>query len=204
MPLHLVDHPLAQEALANLRDRATPADAFRRWAQLAALYLMADATRDLPTTPAVVTTPLEDADARFPAPVAVVGILRAGLGLAQPIADHIPGATLGYIGLERDERTAQARAYYKKLPDLRGRRTLVVDPMLATGGSAELALRDIFAAGAEDVRFLCVVAAPEGVARLTAAFPSLAVHALALDRQLDERKYIRPGLGDFGDRLFGT
>jgi uracil phosphoribosyltransferase len=134
----------------------------------------------------------------------VVPILRAGLGMVQPIQDIFPDVSIGYIGLERDHTTAIARSYYCKLPPLDGKRVLVVDPMLATGGSAAQAIEVIKAAGGKELAFLCIVASPEGVATLQKAHPDVAIHAGALDRALNAKKYILPGLGDFGDRLYGT
>lgn len=204
MAIVVVQHALAQHVLTRLRDRTTPPEQFRRLASQAALLLAMEAARDLAATEHPVETPIETTTGTTAQGISVVAILRAGLGLAQPMADFLPGATLGFLGLERDERTALARAYYAKLPPLSGRRVLLVDPMLATGGSAIQAMGALPEAARPSVRFVCVVAAPEGVAALEAAFPQLTIVTLALDRCLNERKYIVPGLGDFGDRLFGT
>ncbi len=137
-------------------------------------------------------------------PIAVVPILRAGLGMLEAIADLFPEVSVGYIGLERDERTAVANHYYCKLPSLEGKVVLLCDPMLATGGSACQAVRLLNEAGASSIRMLCVVAAPQGVERLLTEWPNVAIFAAAVDEGLDGRKYIVPGLGDFGDRLYGT
>jgi uracil phosphoribosyltransferase len=137
-------------------------------------------------------------------PIAVVPILRAGLGMLQPFHDIFPDVSVGYVGLERDHATAIAHSYYCKLPPLAGKRVLVVDPMLATGGSAAQAITLVKAQGAAEVVFVCIVAAPEGVAHVHRAHPEMPIFAGALDRTLNERKYILPGLGDFGDRLYGT
>ena len=134
----------------------------------------------------------------------IVPILRAGLGMLQPFHDAFPDVSVGYIGLERDHETAVARSYYCKLPPLEGKRVIVVDPMLATGGSAVQAVSVVKAAGAKEIVFVCIVASPEGVAAMQAAHPEVPIHTGALDRALNSRKYILPGLGDFGDRLYGT
>jgi uracil phosphoribosyltransferase len=134
----------------------------------------------------------------------VVPILRAGLGMVQPFQDIFPDVSIGYVGLERDHTTAIARSYYCKLPPLDSKRVVVVDPMLATGGSAAQAIDVVKAAGAKEVVFVCIVASPEGVAAMEKAHPTVPIHAGALDRELNGKKYILPGLGDFGDRLYGT
>jgi uracil phosphoribosyltransferase len=205
MPLHLLDHPLAAHCLAALRDRQTGPDAFRRHCERLTLLLAAEATRDLPVRPTRVETPLEWAEGRqLAAPVVAVPILRAGLGMLPPLIHLFPDITVGYVGLERDETTAVARSYYRKFPPLEGRVVLVLDPMLATGGSANEALGALAAAGAIDLRLVCIVAAPEGIALLAESHPAVSIFAAARDRCLDERKFILPGLGDFGDRLYGT
>jgi uracil phosphoribosyltransferase len=137
------------------------------------------------------------------APV-LVPVLRAGLGMLDAALDLLPDATVGYVGLERDETTAIASSYYCKLPPVGDRVALLLDPMLATGGSAAWAINQLYTAGAAEVRLLCAVAAPEGVARLEESFPKLSIFTAALDRELNARSYILPGLGDFGDRLYGT
>lgn len=206
MPLHVVEHPLVDDVLARLRDKATPSDRFRRLAHRAALLLVADATRDLPLEATRVETPLETTTARQIATrVVAVPVLRAGLGLLDAFLELLPHAQVGYFGLERNEETAVARRYYEKIPkDLGGAVVFLLDPMLATGGSAALAIEGLRELGAREIRLLSIVAAPEGVAYLEKAAPGVRVFAAALDRCLNERKYILPGLGDFGDRLFGT
>ena len=168
--------------------------------------LAAEATRDLPLAEADVETPLEVARVRrTERRVVVVPVLRAGLGMLDAFLDLVPSAEVGYLGLERDEATAVARCYYDKVPpDLGDATVFVLDPMLATGGSAGQAIEGLAARGARRVRLVSIVAAPEGVAHLESVVPDAEVYAAALDRELDARKYIRPGLGDFGDRLFGT
>jgi uracil phosphoribosyltransferase len=205
MPLHLLDHPLAAHVLTRLRDKTTPPAQFRSLCHQVALLLALDATRDLATQEHAVETPLEPFKGRALArPLVVVPILRAGLGMVQPIVDLFPDVSIGYIGLERDHDTAQARNYYCKLPPLKNVRVLLVDPMLATGGSAVKALDVIFSRGATEVDLLNIVAAPEGVAVVEKAYPKMRIFSAGLDRELNARKYILPGLGDFGDRLYGT
>jgi uracil phosphoribosyltransferase len=170
------------------------------------LLVAAEATRDLPTTDAEVETPLETAKARvLGRRVVAVPVLRAGLGMLDAFLELVPSAEVGYFGLERNEVTAVARRYYEKVPKkLEDAVVYLLDPMLATGGSAAMAIEGLKGLGARQVRLLCVVAAPEGVAYLEKTEPEAEVYTAALDRQLNDRKYILPGLGDFGDRLFGT
>jgi uracil phosphoribosyltransferase len=206
MPLHVVEHPLVEDALAALRDRRTSSTEFRRLARRVSLMVAAEATRDLPTVSKEVETPLETVRCRTIASrVVAVPVLRAGLGMLDAFLDLVPSAQVGYFGLERNEQTAVARRYYEKVPkDLANAVVYLLDPMLATGGSAAMAIEGLKGLGARQVRLLCVVAAPEGVAYLEKTEPEAEVYTAALDRQLDDRKYILPGLGDFGDRLFGT
>lgn len=205
MPLHVLSHPLGQHLLTHLRDKTTKPALFRALSYQVSLLLALEATRDLATVEKRIDTPLEPFTGRVLAkPIAVVPILRAGLGMLQPFHDIFPDISVGYIGLERDHATAIAHSYYCKLPPLEGERVVVVDPMLATGGSAAQALTLVKAQGAAEIVFVCIVAAPEGVARVHAAHPDMPIHAGALDRELNDRKYILPGLGDFGDRLYGT
>ncbi|MEI6105611.1 MAG: uracil phosphoribosyltransferase, partial [Opitutae bacterium] len=167
--------------------------------------LALDATRDLATEDKPIQTPMEAMMGRVLAkPLVIVPILRAGLGMLQPFHDTFPDVSVGYVGLERDHATAVARSYYCKLPPLTGARVVVVDPMLATGGSAVQAIDVVKAAGGKEIVFVCIVASPEGAATLQQAHPEVAIYAGALDRALNARKYILPGLGDFGDRLYGT
>jgi uracil phosphoribosyltransferase len=206
MPLHVVGHPLVEEVLAALRDRRTPPEEFRVLSRRVGLLVTVEATRDLPTREAEVETPLEAARVRrLGSRVVAVPVLRAGLGMLEAFLDLVPSAEVGYYGLERDEETATARSYYQKLPkDLEDAWVFLLDPMLATGGSAAYALADLNTRRARRVRMLSIVAAPEGLAHLEEVSPGAEIYAAALDRQLDDQKYIRPGLGDFGDRLFGT
>jgi uracil phosphoribosyltransferase len=206
MPLRVVTHPVIEDSLARLRERGTPSDEFRRLARRVSLLLAAEATRDLAVAPAEVETPLERTVVRrISSRVVAVPVLRAGLGMLEAFLELVPGAQVGYFGLERNEETAAARRYYEKVPkDLAGAVVFLLDPMLATGGSAAMAVDGLRGLGARQVRLLSIVAAPEGVAHLEATEPEAVVYTAALDRQLNDRKYILPGLGDFGDRLFGT
>ena len=206
MALHIVAHPLLEETLARLRNRTTPCDDFRTLAHRAGLLLAIEATRDLPTVVSSVHSPLEAAAVhRVAARIVAVPVLRAGLGMLGAFLDLVPSAQVGYFGLERDETTAVARCYYEKVPtDLAEAWVFLLDPMLATGGSAVMAVEGLRGMGARRVRLVSIVAAPEGVARLLAAAPDVEIYTAALDRGLDAHKYILPGLGDFGDRLYGT
>jgi uracil phosphoribosyltransferase len=205
MPLHVSKHPLVADSLRGLRDATTEPEEFRTLARKVITLLLHDATADLPVRQGKVRTPLAEADAvEIAAEVVAIPVLRAGLGLLSPVLDLLPRVSVGYIGLERDEETAVARIYYNKLPRLEGKVPLLLDPMLATGGSAAQALDMIKEAGGRDTRMVCIVAAPEGVKVLEERHPEVDVYTAALDDHLNDRAYIVPGLGDFGDRLFGT
>jgi len=203
--LTVVDHPLAAHLLTQLRDRATHPSVFRTLTRRLTTVLVLEATRDLPAAPREVETPLERTEGTelAPGPVAVP-VLRAGLGMLEAVTDLFPGVSVGYIGLERDERTLEPSSYYEKLPPMEGKHALLLDPMLATGGTATRACAAIAARDAASVRMVCIVAAPEGVKRLEEAHPDVAIFTASLDRQLNDAGYILPGLGDFGDRLYGT
>ena len=203
--LHLLNHPLGTHVLTHLRDQTTKPVLFRTLSYQISLLLALEATRDLATEEKRIATPMEPMTGRVLAkPLVIVPILRAGLGMVQPFQDNFPDVSVGYVGLERDHTTAIARSYYCKLPPLDGKRVFVLDPMLATGGSAVQAIDVVKAAGATEIGFICIVAAPEGVAKLAQAHPEVPIYAGALDRELNAKKYILPGLGDFGDRLYGT
>ena len=205
MPLQVLNHPLAGHLLAALRDKTTPPAQFRTLAANLTTILAIQATYGMRVRDALVETPIKETRCRvLDQPLAVVPVLRAGLGMLEPIVQLFPEVAVGYIGLERREDTAIARSYYSKLPNLAGTYTLCVDPMLATGGSAAQAIGLIKAHGAEQVTMVCIVAAPQGVQKLQEMHPDVQIVAGALDETLDERKFIVPGLGDFGDRLYGT
>ncbi len=206
VPVHLVDHPLVHDALATLRDKETSAERFRQAATRISVLLVAEALREIPTRPVTVETPLGPAEGRrVDCDLVVVPVLRAGLGMLDAVLALVPGARVGHIGLQRDELTAVASQYYAKLPRrLDDSLVLMIDPMLATGGSAVAALDLLRRAGARAVRLVCIVAAPEGVALVQQRHPSAEIYTPVVDRELNAHKFIVPGLGDFGDRLYGT
>jgi uracil phosphoribosyltransferase len=206
VPVHLVEHPLVHDALSILRDTSTTPEVFRRMAVRISLLLAAEATRDLPAESATVTTPLGPAEGRrVSGDVVVVPVLRAGLGMLDAILELIPSARVGHIGLQRDEMTAVASRYYSKLPaNLAGSFVLMIDPMLATGGSAVAALDMLRESGARQVRMICIVSAPEGIALVERHHPDVHIFTPVVDQGLNDHKFIVPGLGDFGDRLYGT
>jgi uracil phosphoribosyltransferase len=203
--LRVVDHPVMARAVTELRAAGTTRAAFRTALADASSMLAYEALRDLPTYEVEVETPMERTTGSRPAPVMVIAVLRAGLGMVDGFLRFMPDAAIGHLGMRRNEQTLQPEDYYESLPEGVERSTVfVVDPMLATGGSAVAALGRLRRAGASDLRLVCLVAAPEGVAAVRAAHPEVPILAAVLDRGLDERGYIRPGLGDAGDRLFGT
>lgn len=206
MSLHILDHPLAAHIITHLRDKTTKPATFRTLAYQISLLLAIEATRQLETSAKEIETPLEPVSGHELSheTLVVIPILRAGLGMVQPFSDIFPDVSVGYIGLERDHTTAIARSYYCKLPPLEHRHVFLVDPMLATGGSAVQALSIVKEQGGVKPTLVCIVAAPEGVAEVQRNHPGTVIHTAALDRQLNSRKYILPGLGDFGDRLYGT
>jgi uracil phosphoribosyltransferase len=206
VPVHLVDHPLVHDALVSLRNKHTPPEQFRRAATRISVLLAAEALRDVTTAATTVDTPIGLASGlRIGADVVVVPVLRAGLGMLDAVLELVPHARVGHIGLQRDELTAIASQYYSKLPaNLAASYVVMIDPMLATGGSAVAALHLLRRAGAGAIRIICIVAAPEGIALVEAQYPDVLIYTPVVDDRLDERKYIVPGLGDFGDRLYGT
>jgi uracil phosphoribosyltransferase len=205
--LTIVDHPLVQHKLTLMRDRETSTAGFRRLLREISLLLAYEVTRDLPLTKRRVETPLMEMESPVLVgkKLALVSILRAGNGLLDGVLELIPAARVGYVGLYRDEETLRPVQYYFKVPaDLDERVTIALDPMLATGNSSVAAIDLLKQAGARDIRFLCLLAAPEGVARMKEAHPEVRIVTAALDRRLNEKGYILPGLGDAGDRMFGT
>ena len=206
MPVHIVDHPLVHDALVELRDKETTPEHFRRAATRISVLLAAEALRDAPHTAVTVQTPIGPAPGRRLKPdIVVVPVLRAGLGMLDAVLELVPDARVGHIGLQRDELTAIASRYYSKLPTrLDNSYVLMIDPMLATGGSAVEALTLLREAGAVHVRIVCIVAAPEGIAMVEQHHPDVMIFTPVIDERLNEHKYIVPGLGDFGDRLYGT
>jgi len=206
MPLTVLDHPLAHDLLSRLRDVRTDPSEFRALTRRLGWLLITEATRDLATETVSIDTPMEPMETqRISERLVAIPVLRAGLGLLDAVTDLYPDTVVGYVGMERDEVTLQPRDYYAKLPPMDGRRALVVDPMLATGGSGSAAISHVKAnAHPTSITFVCVVAAPEGVAQIERDHPEVPIIAGALDRQLNEQGFILPGLGDFGDRLHGT
>jgi len=205
--LRVVTHPLVQHKVTVLRDRRTPTKQFKELVDEIAMLMAYEATADLSLEPIGVETPLEATQGLQVSgkKLTLVPILRAGLGMVEGIARLVPSARVGHIGLYRDHSTLEPVDYYFKVPsDAAERDFFVLDPMLATGGSAAAAVTSLKRAGATRIRFLCLVAAPEGVRRLAEAHPDVLVYCAALDRELNEHGYILPGLGDAGDRLFGT
>ena len=205
--LTVLQHPLIQHKLTLLRDRRTSTRDFKLLASEIAMLMAYEVTKDLPLEPIEIETPLERTRGVQVAgkKLTLVPILRAGLGMVEGIAQLIPSARVGHIGLYRDHETLQPVDYYFKIPaGEQSRDFFVLDPMLATGGSAVAAVQALKKAGATRIRFLCLVAAPPGVQAMLGAHPDVPVFAAALDRQLNDKGYILPGLGDAGDRLFGT
>jgi uracil phosphoribosyltransferase len=205
--LTVVEHPLIQHKLSLMRDRNTSTAEFRRLLREISLLLAYEATRELPLAATEIDTPLERAS--FPLlagkKLCLVSILRAGGGILDGMLDLLPSARVGHIGIYRDPRTLEAIEYYLKLPDdLAERDVILVDPMLATGNSAVAAISRLKELAARSIKFVCLVAAPEGIAKVSSVFSDVSIVAAALDRCLDAHGYIRPGLGDAGDRLFGT
>lgn len=202
----VLDHPLIRHKLALLRDARTTSRDFKQLVGEIAALMTYEVTRDLPTEPITVETPLEAMQGEQVAVrLALVPILRAGLGMVEGIHQLIPSARVGHIGLYRDHDTLQPVSYYFKVPTpVSDHRFLILDPMLATGGSAIAAATKLKEAGAHDMALLCLVAAPEGAKAFTSAHPDVPVYVAAMDRQLNASGYILPGLGDAGDRIFGT
>jgi len=206
VPVHIVDHPLVHDALVELRDKRTTPEHFRRAATRISVLLAAEALRGAPQNDVTVETPIGPAPGRrLRSDIVVVPVLRAGLGMLDAVLELVPDARVGHIGLQRDEMTAIASRYYSKLPaSLADSYVLMIDPMLATGGSAVAALQLLAEAGARHVRIVCIVAAPEGIATVEHHHPEVSIYTPVVDQGLNEQKYIVPGLGDFGDRLYGT
>jgi len=204
--VRLIQHPLILNHLSRLRDAATPSSEFRTHLQAIGRLMVYEITRDLPLVERPLTTPLEETRGFYlEKPIVIVPILRAGLGMVEGIQQLLPSAHVGHIGLARNESTLRPESYYCKLPSvLPEAEVLLVDPMLATGNSSVEAARQILAEGARSIRFVNLVSAPEGIARFHEAHPEITIFTAAIDRGLNERGYIVPGLGDAGDRYFGT
>jgi uracil phosphoribosyltransferase len=204
--VQIVDHPLVARHLAVLRDRDTPSPVFRQTLADVSMMLLYEALRDLALREEEIQTPLEAAEGeRLADEIVLIAILRAGLGMVEGALRVVPEARVGHLGMYRDEDSLKPVGYYENVPDgAADAEVVVVDPMLATGGSAVNALRRLKDAGARRLRMVCLVAAPEGLEAVARAHPEVPVTCASVDRQLDERGYIRPGLGDAGDRIFGT
>nr|WP_295742309.1 uracil phosphoribosyltransferase [uncultured Acidocella sp.] len=205
--LTVIDHPLVQHKLTLLRKTETTTGGFRRLAREISLLLTYEVLRDLKLEPITIQTPMEEMQAVQVQgkKLCFISILRAGAGILDGMLDLVPAARVGHVGLYRDHETHEPVEYYFKVPEaLEERLCVVVDPMLATGHSAAAAVQKLKDAGALQLKFVCLLAAPEGVAHFEAAHPDVPIYTAALDRQLDENAYILPGLGDAGDRLFGT
>lgn len=205
MSLTVISHPLAADLLTVLRDRHTEPPEFRQTAERLGYLLVAEALSDMPLDEVAIETPLEHMKGtKLHRPVVAVAVLRAGLGLLESVLTLVPDAAIGFAGVQRDEETAAPMEYYTKFPSLDGTRVLILEPMLATGGSLSWAVGKVKENGARDITAVCVVASPEGVNRMELDHPDVRIVAATLDRGLNDRFYITPGLGDMGDRLFGT
>ena len=205
--LTIVDHPLVQHKLTLMRDHTASTGKFRRLLREITLLMAYEITREMPMTTKAIDTPMEEMNAPVLAgkKLALVSILRAGNGMLDGVLELIPSARVGFVGLYRDEKTLKPVQYYFKVPDgLDDRLVITVDPMLATGNSSVAAMDLLKGAGAKDIRFLCLLAAPEGIARMKEAHPDVRIVTAAVDRELNSSGYIMPGLGDAGDRMFGT
>lgn len=204
MNLTVIDHPLTRHYLTVLRDKETGAEAFRTAARGLTSTLVLEATKRMPLEELEIETPLERTKGYRLKDVVAVAVLRAGLGMLDVVMQMIPGVKVGFAGVQRDETTAMPQEYYAKLPDLSNASVLILEPMLATGGSLSWATDKVKSSGARDITALCVVTAPDGVKRMYQDHPDVRIVAAAHDRELNDRYYIVPGLGDMGDRLFGT
>ena len=205
--VHVVDHPLIAHKLSIMRDKNTSVKDFRDLVSEVGMLITYEATRDLELTTKIVETPIATAEEPTLAgkKLAVVPILRAGLGLVDGVLRMVPAARVGHIGMYRDEKTLEPHVYFCKLPkDIAEREVMVVDPMLATGGSADEAITELKARGCKSIKLMVLLAAPEGIVRITKNHPDVAIYCGAVDDHLNENGYIVPGLGDAGDRIFGT
>jgi uracil phosphoribosyltransferase len=205
MPVTILDHPLAADLLSILRSKDTRPPEFRQIAERLGYLLVAEALSDMSTVEVEIETPLEKTSGRqLRRPVVAVAVLRAGLGLLESVLTLVPDAAIGFAGVQRNEETAEPIEYYTKFPHLSSARVLILEPMLATGGSLSWAIDKVKENGAKDVTAVCVVTAPEGLAFIEENHPDVRIVAASLDRELNPSFYIAPGLGDMGDRLFGT
>ncbi len=205
--VHLIDHPLVQHKLTLMRQQDLSTNSFRRLLKELSMLMTYEVTRDMPTQPVEIQTPLETMTGQMidGKKLVFVSILRAGIGILDGMLDVVPGAREGHIGLYRDPKTLTAVEYYFKMPaDMAERDVIVVDPMLATGNSAIAAVDRVKEVGPRSIKFVCLLTCPEGIAAMQAAHPDVPIYTAAIDRQLNDHGYILPGLGDAGDRIFGT
>jgi uracil phosphoribosyltransferase len=203
--LHVLNHPVIRSALTVMRDTSSTLSQFREACAQVVPAVLFEASKDFEVATTKTTTPLtETTGYKLKNDVALIPILRAGMAMVETSLKFLPGARVGYFGLQRDEATAKASSYYQKLPNIEGSHVILLDPMLATGGSADFAISEILKLKPKSLSFACIVAAPEGVDLLNKKWPRVEIYTAALDDHLDERKYIVPGLGDFGDRYHGT
>ena len=205
--VHLIDHPLVQHKLTLMRQKSVSTSSFRRLLNELAALMTYEVTRDMPTHEVEIETPLEKMKGRMidGKKLVFASILRAGTGILDGMLDVVPGARVGHIGLYRDPKTLQAIEYYFKMPnDMQERDVIVVDPMLATGNSAIAAIDRIRQLNPRSIKFVCLLTCPEGISALSAAHPDVPIYTAAIDRELNDHGYILPGLGDAGDRIFGT
>lgn len=205
MPVTVVDHPLSRHYLTVLRDKTTATPLFRETARRLAYLLVAEAISDMPESGKAIETPLEPTQGTaLGKPIVVVAVFRAGLGLIDAAIDLLPNARIGYAGVQRNEETAEPMEYYTKFPPMHDARVVILEPMLATGGSLAWACDQVKSKGATDITAVCVVSAPAGVEVMGERHADVRIVTAALDRGLNDAFYIQPGLGDMGDRLFGT
>ena len=207
MALHIIDHPLVQHKISLLRDKNTGTKEFRELVSEVAMFICYEATRDLPLKEIELETPIAVAKTKVISgkKLAIVPILRAGLGMVDGVTSLVPAAKIGHIGIFRDPGTSDAVQYYSKMPeDIDEREVIIVDPMLATGNSATAAITEIKKLGVKNIKFMCIISSPEGVEALQKAHPDVEIYTGVIDSGLNEDKYIVPGVGDAGDRIFGT
>lgn len=205
--LHIIDHPLVQHKISLLRDKNTGTKEFRELVSEIAMFICYEATRDLPLKEIELETPLAVAKTKIISgrKLAFIPILRAGLGMVEGVTTLVPAAKIGHIGLFRDPVTHEPVKYYSKLPDdISERDAIIVDPMLATGSSAVAAITELKKIGVKNIKFMCIICSPEGIKAVQTAFPDVEIYAGVMDEKLNEDKYIVPGVGDAGDRIFGT
>jgi len=205
MTIHILTHPLGKHYLSHLRDINTKPALFRTLSKKLTTLLLLQATEDLTTKNIQISTPLKKINAPYiKEQIVVIPILRAGLGMLEAATELLPDVDVGYIGLERDEKTAIASSYYKKFPSLKNKKIIILDPMLATGGTVLKTVETLKKEKPKSIKFVSIIAAPEGVKKINTIAPDVEIYTASLDKKLNSQKYIVPGLGDFGDRLYGT